>query len=101
MSKSKVTGTAVVWFILSMITGCLLPHSIYYVAQDQRFRFVLFHQRSHRCNKTKRGEIVHRPLGNGAHPFDLFVICLLFFFLLALVFFELRAEAFVLPFPLE
>ena len=31
---------------------------------------------------------------------DLFVICLLFS-LLALVFFELRAKAFVLPFPLE
>ena len=90
MSKSKVTGTAVVWFILSMITGCLF--AIQYITLPRIKDFVLSSSINDHTD-TIRQNAVKLFIDHWATvltPFDLFVICLLFFSLLALVFFEFR-----------
>jgi hypothetical protein len=92
MNKSKLTDSAVVWLILFMITGCLF--TIQYITLPRIKEFVLSsslndHTQVIRRNAVKlfidHWETVLTPL-------DLLMICLLLFFLLALVFFELRAN---------
>ena len=92
MSKSRVSGTAVVWFILSMITGCLF--TIQYITLPRIKDFVLSSSVNDHTDAIRRNavKLFIDHWATVLTHFDLFMICLLLFFTVALVFIELFAN---------
>jgi hypothetical protein len=92
MNKSKLTDTAVVWFIVVMIAGCLFV--IQYSTLPRIKDFILSSSLGDHT-QVIRHNAVKLFIDNWAAiltPFDLFMVSLLCFLLLALVFSEFRAD---------
>jgi len=92
LSESKVSGTAIVWFILSMITGCLF--TIQYVTLPRIKDFVLSSSLNDHTDAIRQNavKLFFDHWATVLTPFDLFMVCLLLFFTVALVCFELLAS---------
>lgn len=92
MNKGKLTGTGLVWFVLLMIAGCLF--TIQYITLPRIKAFVLSSSLNDHTQVIRRNAM-KLLIDNWATiltPFDLFMISLLCFLLLALVFSELLRD---------
>jgi hypothetical protein len=92
LSESKISDRAVVWTLLSLIAACLF--TVQYTTLPRIKAFVLSSS-SNDHTATIRLNAVKLFVDHWAAvltPLDLFVICLLFFFVLALVFLEIRGN---------
>jgi hypothetical protein len=92
LSESKISDSVVVWTLLSLIATCLF--TVQYSTLPRIKAFVLSSSFNDHTEVIRRNavKLFVDHWATVLTPVDLFVICLLLFFALALVFFEIRSN---------